>query len=124
MTLSRRGYYRYLFYAQEGDAVAFTACPTPVLGAVLAAASKNMPVATPNPERVSPWLWSGTLSEETREEWADLALSVGAGMLLASGWDNALAVDPLKFPHGLNATATYLASRGLKLGLHMHPDIV
>ena len=39
ITLSRRGYYRYLFYAEEGDAVAFTACPTPEVAAIVAAAA-------------------------------------------------------------------------------------
>ena len=123
MTLSDRGYYKYIFYAEAGDAVAFTACPTPVVAAILAATAPT--TAAVSPQRNDVWLWSGSEFEESnREKWADLAVRVNATVLFAYAWDVNLETDKTRFPHGLKDTSDYLASRGLRLGLHMHPDIV
>eukprot|EP00937_MAST-01D_sp_MAST-1D-sp2_P002385 g2385.t1 len=123
LTLSRRGYYRYVFYAEQGDALAFTACPTPELaGAVRAATPSSF---APSPQRFDTWLWSGAdFSEATRAQYAAFAQAVNASIVIANDWDVNLAVNDARFPRGLNDTAQYLAARGLKLGLHMHPDIV
>ena len=69
MTLSRRGYYKYIFYAEAGDAVAFTGCPTSELASVLAAASP--PVLSP--ARGASWMWTWDFSEAVRERAADHA---------------------------------------------------
>jgi hypothetical protein len=123
MTLSGRGYYKYIFYAEAGDAVAFTACPTPELTSIIAATAPAS--AAPNPRRLDTWYWSGSdVSESTVAKYADLALSVNATILVAMEWDVNLATDPNRWPHGLKPIGDYLASRGLKFGLHMHPDIV
>ena len=114
---------QYLFYAEVGDAVAFTACPTPELAAIIRATAPAS--ATPNPRRVETWYWSGSdFSEATLPKYADLALGVNASIVVAMEWDVNLATDPNRFPHGLKPVGDYLASRGLQFGLHMHPDIV
>ena len=123
MTLSGRGYYKYIFYAEAGDAVAFTACPTPELHGILGEIAPAS--AAPSPARLDTWYWSGSdISSATVEKYADIALSVNASILVAREWDVNLATDRNRFPHGLKPIGDYLASRGLKFGLHMHPDIV
>ena len=123
LTLSGRGYYKYLLYAEAGDAVAFTGCPTPEIADILASTA---PVsAAPNPRRLDTWYWSGSdISEATMAKYADFAVSVNATILVAMEWDVNLATDRKRFPRGLKAVGDYLQSRGLKFGLHMHPDIV
>eukprot|EP00041_Stephanoeca_diplocostata_P019095 m.405729 g.405729 ORF g.405729 m.405729 type:complete len:1069 (-) comp21209_c0_seq2:189-3395(-) len=129
MSVSRNSYYKYIFYADVSDKVVFTYLPA---GRRFRPSDAWMAVAADihlveNPNRFLTWLWTDSdFTEQTRSAYASKAKNMGVDMVMATGgWDTTyLTVSQTAFPSGINDTVQYLASQGVRLGLHMHPDIV
>ena len=133
MTLSPRTYFRYVFYAEAGDELAFGfAGPASADVAALwigVAAARNVPVLKNN-NRFNSYVWAD-VSEANSAAIGQRAVGLGAQavMLLGQGGHTAwhlsgseLVVNHSVFPAGINHTVEMLRTRfGLKTGLHMHP---
>lgn len=126
VTVTGHAYSRYILYAEPGDELAFGWVPPPGRPAALSqAVAKDRNIAPPSPNRQLTWLWSGDFNEATASQYANIGVALGIDVLMASGWDtDYLTVSREAFPHGVQQTVAALESRGLSLGLHMHPDIV
>jgi beta-glucanase (GH16 family) len=136
MTISPRSYFRYIFNVQEQDELAFGfAASSSADVAQLwtrVASARSIPVLN-NANRFNTYVWAD-VSEATALAMGTRAVALGAQVLMLLGqggrtaWHELgaeLTVNRSVFPSGINHTVELLReSLGLKVGLHMHPDIV
>ena len=131
MTLSPRSYFRYLFYAEAGDQLAFGfAGPSSSDVAALwtGVAHEHGIAVLSAANRFNTFFWTD-LTELSAPAAATRAQALGVEtLMLMQDWHppgRELIVNYSAFPNGINHTVELLrSSYGLKVGLHLHPDIV
>jgi hypothetical protein len=132
MSITNSSYYRYIFYAQKGQRLAFAFCPTLSVAQLWKAVGESQGLSMmDNANRHKSWWWSDW-SEANRAKYAKRARTMGIDILVNTGGWHRTAQELViseggpnsTFPSGINATAAYFAAQGLSVGLHMHPDIV
>ena len=129
VTVTKNTCYKWIFNAEPGDELALAFASQ---GPVAAAATWGVVGAqrgiTENQNRFLSWMWTD-LTEATVDVMGARAAVLGVDTLfILSKWHtagNELMIDPVAFPSGINATVARLRDTyGLRVGLHMHPDIV
>jgi hypothetical protein len=131
MTISPRSYYRFLFYAQEGDELAFGfAGPSSreVANLWLTAGRERGIDLMAHTNRFNTFFWT-EMTEDTAMAVAARATVLGVDtIMIDDSWhpfSEELAVSDTAYPKGINHTVSMLRERfGLKVGLHTHPLIV
>lgn len=126
VTISSRSYFRYIFYAEPNDELAFGWVDAPGRPEQLwQAVASDKGIAPPSSNRHHTWLWAMDFNEESSTQYIEIGKALGIDVLMATGWDTLyLTVSNESFPSGIAKTVAALEKSGLHLGLHMHPDIV
>ena len=108
-------------FAEAGQKLGYTLCPTEELPSVRAGLRAAEAIAPPSPNRGRSWWWT-TSSEQQLDSTIATAHAAGVELLFM---DNMLsnqgdfAVDLAAWPSGLAAAGLRIKAAGLQVGLHM-----
>lgn len=130
VTVTENAYYRWVFDATEGDELAFSfAGPSSAdVAAFWQQVGRERDLLSNNGNRFLSWFWTD-MTEETADVVAARAAALGVQtIVLLSTWASPgeeLVISNKSFPHGIRQTVDHVMERhGIKVGIHMHPDIV
>ena len=108
-------------YAQDGEKLAYTLCPTDELPSVRAGIRAAESIAPPSPNRGRSWWWTSS-SETTLDTTIATAHQMGVELLFFDGMlsnQGDFTVDLASWPSGLEAAGKRIKAAGLQVGLHM-----
>eukprot|EP01048_Picozoa_sp_COSAG05_P020184 COSAG05_NODE_3364_length_2113_cov_2.916584_1_plen_568_part_10 len=130
VTVTENAYYRWIFGATVGDEVAFSfAGPSSFSVAQFwQGVGAERGLLSHNPNRFLSWFWT-QMTEESADVVATRAAVLGVQtIVLLSTWASPgqeLVISNRSFPSGIRKTVDHvMAKYGIKVGIHMHPDIV
>lgn len=132
IAVTAAAYYKWIFAASVGDELAFAVSDPRERSAGVAATwlsvASDREWPRPSPNRFLSWFWTD-LTEAAHSAAGARAAVLGVDtVMLLNKWHepgDELAVSESSFPSGIGATVEALRNtHGLRVGLHMHPDIV
>lgn len=130
VTVTENAYYRWIFGATVGDELAFGfAGPSSLSVCQLwQGVGAERGLLSHNANRFLSWFWT-QMTEKTADAVATRAAVLGVQtIVLLSTWASPgqeLVVSKQSFPSGVRKTVDHvMAKYGIKVGIHMHPDIV
>jgi hypothetical protein len=128
VTLSTRAFFNTIFSAKIGDRTAFVLAADSRISSVLATLGQSYGFGSDNHNSNAylSWYWPpSTFSEYNRQEYVIKAKALGVDVMFVSAvLTKELTEDRKRYPSGFHATADFLRSAGLEVGLHILPIIV
>ncbi len=127
VSITNHSYYKYIFYAAEGDAVGLTIAPSERVAKVWMAIGRASGVLYDNPNRFKSWLWTQGATGSTNgvfntSHWIERSLALGVELLFIS---DAIRVadwqlNDVEYPN-MTSIAETVRSHGLGFGIHTLP---
>ena len=110
-------------FAEAGQKLAYTLCPTTELPQIRAALRTAESIAPPSPNRARTWWWTSS-NETLLDDTIATAHAMGVELLFMDGMlqnQGDFTADTTRWPSGLAAAGKRIKDAGLQVGLHMIP---
>jgi hypothetical protein len=131
VSITNHSFYKYMFYAVEGDAVGMTIAPSADIGHIWMDIGRNAGVLFDNENRFKSWLWTqgatgpaGPAGQAVfnHEYWVNRSLALGVQLLFISSAINTedWLINTKEYPD-ITGTAAYVRAHGLAFGIHTLP---